>query len=143
VSAPFLHAGWLTGRIGLKSAIGKMIPQPRVAGSNGQFAMLDALIGNGFVLLGDGIDPASLLTRHERAQWDALDAQYHAVLTPDQFGGDDRDIIDIEGSLTGWMRQHGARVIAVRPDRFVAASDASGLAVPGAALPVRAELAPA
>ena len=37
---------------------------------------------------------------------------------------------DLDGTLLAWMRQHRAPVIAVRPDRFVAAAQGSGLAVP-------------
>jgi 3-(3-hydroxy-phenyl)propionate hydroxylase len=83
------------------------------------------------VLLGDSIDPATLLSAEQRAGWNALGTRYLNILTPDQASHDDSDLIDIYGIMLGFMRQYGARVIAVRPDRFVAASDVGGLDVPG------------
>jgi 3-(3-hydroxy-phenyl)propionate hydroxylase len=127
---PSIDGGWLTGTTGPGCAVGRMIPQPDVATTSGRLARLDNVIGDGFVLLGDCIDPAILLTSAQRAGWDALGASYRAVLSPDQASEDAGDIIDIEGTLLGWMRSYGARVIALRPDRFVAAADPSGLFVP-------------
>jgi 3-(3-hydroxy-phenyl)propionate hydroxylase len=128
---PAIGAGWLTGGTGPDSAVGKMIPQPEMFASNGKSGLLDNLIGNGFVLMGDNVDPASLLTAEQRAGWDGLGARYFNILTPDQASHDDTDLIDIYGTLLGWMRPYGARVVAVRPDRFVAATDVGGLDVPG------------
>ena len=127
---PAIAGGWLTGALGANSAVGKMIPQPQVAATTGRFALLDAVIGDGFVLLGDGIDPKTVLTAEERAGWEALGASFRAVLAPDQSSTDATDIIDVDGTLLAWLRKHEARVIAVRPDRFVAAADPGGLAVP-------------
>jgi len=127
---PVLEAGWVRGTPGEESVIGKMVPQPRVAGANGRQCMLDDLLGNGFVLLGDEIDPVTLLSPQERATWEGLGAKFAAVRSPQSRGKRDTDIIDLEGSLIGWMRAHNARAIAIRPDRFVAAADHTGLAVP-------------
>jgi hypothetical protein len=45
---------------------------------------------------------------------------------------DDPDVvIDTTGLLTAWMKRFRTRVLVVRPDRFVAATDATGLDVPG------------
>jgi 3-(3-hydroxy-phenyl)propionate hydroxylase len=132
-SLPALSTGWLTGAIHPDNAIGKMIPQPEMFASNGRSGLLDGLIGNGFVLLGDNVAPASLLTALQRSAWDALGASYRTILSPDQESHDDGDLIDIGGHLLAWMRQYGARVVAVRPDRFVAAADSSGLDVPALA----------
>lgn len=135
---PWYDAGWLRGTPGPGSAVGKMLPQPRVGNARGKLCWLDDLLGNDFVLLGDGVDPRTLLAPAERAQWDALEARYLCVLSADQQGSGSDDIVDLNGTLLAWMREHGAAVIAVRPDRFVAAADASGLAVPdGKAAPDR------
>ena len=131
LAPPRVHGGWLTGEAGDASVVGKYVPQPRVSRCNGRSDLLDRVIGNGFVLLGDSGDPASLLTAEQRTQWDALGATYHAVRSPDQCSELPSDIIDYEGQLLTWMRSFGARAIAVRPDRFVAAADTSGLSVPG------------
>lgn len=126
-SLPAIATGWLTGTSGPTSAVGKMIPQPEMFASNGRAGLLDNLLGNGFVLLGDNVDPATLLSPEERSGWDALGAHYRTILTPDQASHDDTDLIDIGGALLGWMKHYGVRVIAVRPDRFVAATDVDGL----------------
>lgn len=128
---PVLDAGWVRGPVGENSVVGKMIPQPRVGNAGGKLCMLDDLLGNGFVLLGDGIDPSSLLTPQEKASWDALGARYATVRSSDQRGQGADDIIDLEGVLLGWMRSFGTNVVALRPDRFVAAAEGSGLGVPG------------
>jgi 3-(3-hydroxy-phenyl)propionate hydroxylase len=52
------------------------------------------------------------------------------IWTPDQKGRGTHDVIDISGTLTQWLRGYGAKAVALRPDRFVATADTSGLAVP-------------
>ena len=131
---PVIAQGWLTGQPGPASALGKFVPQPMVATTSGRLMLLDHAIGNGFVLLGDGVDPADMLSPEERAGWDTLGATYRAVRAPEQRSEAPSDIIDYEGKLLDWMRQFGARVIALRPDRFVAAADTSGLTVPAVRL---------
>jgi 3-(3-hydroxy-phenyl)propionate hydroxylase len=39
-------------------------------------------------------------------------------------------VIDIDGTLLDWMRQYYTTVIALRPDRFVAAAQGYSLSVP-------------
>jgi 3-(3-hydroxy-phenyl)propionate hydroxylase len=128
--APTITAGWMRGELRDGSAVGRMVPQPRVANGQGQLCLLDELLGDGFVMLGDGIDPASLLTPREKAEWDALGARYATVMSPEQRGNNATDIIDLNGTLLAWLREFGTRVVALRPDRFVAAAEGSGLGVP-------------
>lgn len=127
---PWYEAGWLRGAPTPESAVGKMIPQPRVGDARGRLCWLDDQLGDGFALLGDGVDPRSALNADEQAGWDALGARYLCVLSPEQRGKGSDDIVDLDGALLAWMRRYGAKVMAVRPDRFVAAADGSGLAVP-------------
>jgi 3-(3-hydroxy-phenyl)propionate hydroxylase len=127
---PFLAAGWLRGAAGGRSAVGKMIPQPMVSAANGRRCKLDEVLGHGFALLGDRIDPASLLTAQEKAKWDALGAAYYAVRSPEEPAVADGDVTDLEGALIAWLRAHRTRAIALRPDRFVAAAHETGLSVP-------------
>ena len=79
---------------------------------------------------GVGVDPASLLTPAEQAGWDGLNARYMAVRSGFDAVQADSDLFDLDGSLVAWMRKHRTRAIALRPDRFVAAAQGSGLAVP-------------
>jgi 3-(3-hydroxy-phenyl)propionate hydroxylase len=127
---PWYEAGWFRGAPTPDSAVGKMLPQPRVADGRGKLCWLDELLRNDFVLLGDGVDPANVLTAAEKAGWDRLGARYVMVLSPEQQGSGGDDIVDLHGPLLAWMRRYGAKVVAVRPDRFVAACDVSGLGVP-------------
>jgi 3-(3-hydroxy-phenyl)propionate hydroxylase len=130
IAPPFLVAGWLRGPIADDSIIGRMIPQPFVGDTRGAMARLDDLLGDGFVLLGDDVDPATLLTPAEKDAWDRLGARYIAVRQQDQRTTGPDELVDLDGVLRPWLRKYGARGVAVRPDRFVAAADISGLAVP-------------
>ncbi|CCK25765.1 monooxygenase [Streptomyces davaonensis JCM 4913] len=127
---PVLAAGWLRGPLGDASIVGRMVPQPTVGDTAGRMALLDHLLGPGFVLLGDDIDPASLLTPEERADWDALGARYVAVRPKTAYTRGPHELVDLDESLLPWLRRYGARAVALRPDRFVAAADVSGLAAP-------------
>ena len=127
---PVLDAGWVRGPIEAGGIVGKMVPQPRVADARGRLCLLDDVLGSGFALIGDGVDPAGCLGASEKADWDRLQARYLVARGPKDRGEGERDIIDLDGGLLQWMRDAGARVVALRPDRFVAAADIHGLAVP-------------
>ena len=127
---PVLTQGWFRGARGEHSAVGRMIPQPMVADAAGRMARLDDLLGDGFVLLGADVAPDTVLAADQKAQWDALDARYLTVRPRTAYSQDSAELIDLDGVLLSWMAVYGARVIALRPDHFVAASDATGLATP-------------
>ncbi|MER5475893.1 bifunctional 3-(3-hydroxy-phenyl)propionate/3-hydroxycinnamic acid hydroxylase [Streptomyces sp. NPDC002734] len=127
---PVLEAGWLRGPVGDASVVGRMVPQPVTGDTAGRMARLDDLLGDGFVLLGDDVDPATLLSAEEKAGWDALGARYLAVRPKTSYTRSDDDLVDLDEVLLPWLRRYGARAVAVRPDRFVAAADVSSLAVP-------------
>ncbi|MGV9861075.1 bifunctional 3-(3-hydroxy-phenyl)propionate/3-hydroxycinnamic acid hydroxylase [Rhodococcus koreensis] len=130
IAPPFLVAGWLRGPIGESSIVGRMVPQPEVGDTRGVIARLDDLLGDGFVLLGDDVDPAMLLTPAQKAEWDALGARYIAVRPQDKHTQGPDELVDLDEVLGPWLRRFGARAVAVRPDKFVAAADVSGLGVP-------------
>jgi 3-(3-hydroxy-phenyl)propionate hydroxylase len=127
-----IWSGWLRGPIEDGSIIGRMVPQPMVCDTEAM-DRLDARIGNGFVLLGDEINPATVLTAEEKKGWDALGARYIAVRARESYtttGAD--EMVELDAAVLPWMRRYGVKVIAVRPDKFVAACDVHGLAVPDA-----------
>lgn len=114
-----------------RSAEGRMMPQPSVRGPDGRRWMLDELTGDGFVLIGAGIDPRATLTAGDKALWDTVGARY---VTMYEFGrrptGEvDRAVPaglieteDPEGTFYAWLRASGAgtgSVAIVRPDKFV------------------------
>ncbi|MFE4590341.1 bifunctional 3-(3-hydroxy-phenyl)propionate/3-hydroxycinnamic acid hydroxylase [Streptomyces laurentii] len=127
---PVLEAGWLRGETGDASVIGRMVPQPIVGDTAGRMARFDDHLGAGFVLLGDDVDPSTLLSEEEKAGWDALGARYRAVRPKTSHTQGQDELVDLDEVVLPWMRRYGARVIAVRPDKFVAAADTHGLAVP-------------
>ncbi|MBO0704863.1 MAG: FAD-dependent monooxygenase [Candidatus Dormibacteraeota bacterium] len=136
IAPPVLAGGWLRGPLGEESIVGRMVPQPLVSTPNGVFRRLDDLLGHHFVLLGDGVDPRTLLSKSERAEWEALGARFLAVRPVTESSEGEDELVDLEGVLGAWLRKYDVRAVAVRPDRFVAAADVSGLAVPE--LPVQA-----
>ncbi|GAA3167627.1 MULTISPECIES: bifunctional 3-(3-hydroxy-phenyl)propionate/3-hydroxycinnamic acid hydroxylase [Streptomyces] len=127
---PRLRGGWLRGPVDGSGIVGRMVPQPVVGNTAGRMSRLDDLLGRGFVLLADDTDPATLLTPEEKAAWDALGARYLAVRPKSAHTRGPDELVDLDEVLLPWLRGHGARAVAVRPDKFVAASDIDGLAVP-------------
>ncbi|MFO1394013.1 MAG: bifunctional 3-(3-hydroxy-phenyl)propionate/3-hydroxycinnamic acid hydroxylase [Steroidobacteraceae bacterium] len=114
-----------------RSPCGRQLPQPFVKAPDGRSMRLDELLGNGFALIGIGLDPRSAIDGAELAWWRRLDTRY---ATLHAFGGRPqgpaaRDraeppivIEDVSGELLDWLRAHGhgaGSVVIVRPDRFV------------------------
>ncbi|NMO03575.1 bifunctional 3-(3-hydroxy-phenyl)propionate/3-hydroxycinnamic acid hydroxylase [Gordonia sp. TBRC 11910] len=130
IAPPSITAGWLRGPVGDASIVGRMIPQPVVGDARGAMARLDDLLGHGFVLLGADVDPASLLSVDEKAQWDRLGARYVAVRPQSAYTQGPDELVDLDRALLPWFARYGVKAVAVRPDRFIAAADVSGLEVP-------------
>lgn len=125
--------GWVTGSPGPKNALGKMAPQPMVNSTTCRSYRLDELLGQGFVALGLDKDPREAMSAEEASQWDRLGTRFLTVRGTTGVQGRPDDIIDHTGALRAWMGKYRATVIVLRPDRFVAATDITGLAVPGPA----------
>ncbi|MBC56635.1 MAG: monooxygenase [Confluentimicrobium sp.] len=125
---PALAGGWLSA--GTNPAVGALLPQPRAAGSDGKLGLLDDVLGSGFLVLGADLDPASVLSPEEKRGWEALGARFIALRSADQHSQSETDVIDIDGTLIAWLHARGADVVALRPDRFIAAASGN-LAVPG------------
>ena len=69
-STPRLAAGWFRGPFSSGSLVGRMIPQPLITTTHGRRMLLDDFLGDGFVLLGAGVDPATVLSPAEKDGWD-------------------------------------------------------------------------
>lgn len=130
MAAPVLAGGWLRGELGDASIVGRMLPQPTVGDNIGRIARVDDLLPDGFVLLGANVEPAAVLAAEQKAAWDALGAHYAAVRPREVFTEGENDLVDLHGVLLGWFRRYGVQVVAVRPDKFIAAADKTGLDVP-------------
>lgn len=131
--------GWVTGRPGRRNALGRMIPQPSVFDVSGHEHLLDDLMGDGFVVLGIDRDPRRVMNERQVADWTRLGADFRVVRPSFASSNGAADIIDHTGTLTRWVKRFGSTVVVVRPDRFVAATDATGLDLP----PHRGTLGPA
>lgn len=127
---PHYQQGWLQKGEGCQNVVGKLLPQPRAANCRGQLGLLDDLIGDGIVLLGANVDPASKLSAAQRATWEELGARFVALRSVDRHAQTDSDLIDIDGELIDWLGQHGVDVVAVRPDKIVLAASGN-LNAPG------------
>jgi len=97
-----------------KSPLGRMFIQPMVL-ADGMARPLDELLGPGFALLGLGTDPAAHLDETGHRLIALLGARVLAV-----DAGADRD-----GVLLPWAARHGAKIVLLRPDRYVAALGAA------------------
>jgi 3-(3-hydroxy-phenyl)propionate hydroxylase len=106
---------------------GRPLPNPRVRTRRGVILRLDDLLGSGWTLLGDGVDP-----------WLLLDAGFSAALRERQCcalvvyppgglrradGSDYPSVEDLDGTLLALFRGRRRGVALVRPDRFLAAVD--------------------
>jgi 3-(3-hydroxy-phenyl)propionate hydroxylase len=130
--------GWVTGTPGRRNALGRMIPQPSVFDRQGSEHLFDDLVGEGFVVLGRDVDPRAAMTPTQAAAWTDLGASFRTLRSSFSTRDGVDDVIDHTGLLTRWMSRYRAGVVVVRPDRFVAATDVTGLDVP----PARGNLEP-
>lgn len=133
---PGLEAGWVNGTPEKTSGLGQMLPQSRVATATGRQGRLDDFLGLDFALLGDGLEPRTVLSDGQRSAWERLGARFITLRDGGQAARSDSDLFDLDGVLLGWMRSRRTRCVAIRPDRFVAASHVMSMNVPAAPLPV-------
>lgn len=125
VPMPPLRRGVLAGALG-RGRGGRFIqPRVRVLGTApAPPVRLDDALGGGFALLGHGVDPRRLLRPGALPLWERLPTRFVQVVPAGH--GDDRlpapglvVVEDVEGALGIWFDAHDARVVAVRPDRYV------------------------
>jgi 3-(3-hydroxy-phenyl)propionate hydroxylase len=109
-----LPKGCKLGLITARKRSGHLLVQPEIVTSNGKTEKLDALLGNGFSVIGFGVDPLAALHRADRELIKRLDAK--AV----QIDGDCAAGYDLSRTLHNWAGA-GPRIFLVRPDRYVAA----------------------
>ena len=111
---------------------GEQIPQPRLLSRDGRYLLLDDVTGEGFSLLGFGVDPRATLAPAEQATLERLDARYLTIYPLggrpqglDAARGNPGDLLELEDfyeGLPAWLRRSGAgagHVAILRPDKFV------------------------
>jgi 2-polyprenyl-6-methoxyphenol hydroxylase-like FAD-dependent oxidoreductase len=133
---PALTAGLLyqRGGEGQDPLAGTLSVQGVVAreGREGRF---DDVAGRGFALIVAGGDPLEHLGTQQWALIDALDITV-ASLDPDARHG----IRDVDGRLTGWLSEHHAHAVLVRPDFYVFGSARSAEELPALLDDLRTQL---
>lgn len=110
---------------------GRLLPQPLVRCGDGKQHLLDEVLGNGYAIVGLGVDPRTTLGVAEINTWKSLAANFVAAYPRGgrPQGKVDRrkpqgllEIEDFYGDLFKWMKEHGhglGSIAVIRPDRIV------------------------
>lgn len=83
---------------------------------DGRKGRFDQVVGQGWVLLGHGVDPLAALTETQRRQLARLEGTGIRLAA----AGDTGDAVDVEGTMGRWLDRIGARYVLIRPDFYVA-----------------------
>jgi len=118
---------------------GEQIPQPTVTGRDGARQLLDEVLGDGYAVIGFGVDPRALLSPAELGSLARVDARYVTLFPlggrPQGFDASRSapqglpELEDFSGELTAWLKKSGlgrGAVAIVRPDKFTYALVAAG-----------------
>lgn len=118
---------------------GEQIPQPTVTGRDGARQLLDEVLGDGYAVIGFGVDPRALLSPAELGSLARVDARYVTLFPlggrPQGFDASRSapqglpELEDCSGELTAWLKKSGlgrGAVAIVRPDKFTYALVAAG-----------------
>ena len=108
---------------------GSLSPQPKVRGFDGKQILLDALLGDGYALIGLGVDPSQALSQTSKQLLKQLGCQLITLYpyaerpqnhTAANLNPDVLEVEDIEGNMVNWLRKtgHNQPVALLRPDRF-------------------------
>ncbi|MFE0712099.1 bifunctional 3-(3-hydroxy-phenyl)propionate/3-hydroxycinnamic acid hydroxylase [Streptomyces sp. NPDC058865] len=115
-----------------RSGTGHAFPQPTVRTPEGRLRPLDDVIGGGWALIGNGVDPQVHLSRADRELWASLGAGFVSVVRPGHRWSacepGTAAVEDLDGHAVAFFARHGGDVAVVRPDRVVfALPDLRGL----------------
>ncbi|WP_394841779.1 bifunctional 3-(3-hydroxy-phenyl)propionate/3-hydroxycinnamic acid hydroxylase [Pendulispora brunnea] len=112
---------------------GRLVPQPEVRRLDGRRVLLDHVLGEGFALVGLGVDPRAGLSGASCAFLDGLGASFVTLFgygeRPQGHCGVSRstpagltEVEDLEGDMLRWCRKasmaRGA-ILVIRPDKFL------------------------
>ena len=118
VPPPAIGRSALTG-VGSDAVIGQMLPQPSVKTPDGSFPLDTFQACHQWLVLGIGVDPATMLSARDLGILDALDVRFVCVN-----GRRERErTLELrceDPSFDAWVKRHAVRAVLVRPDRFIA-----------------------
>jgi 3-(3-hydroxy-phenyl)propionate hydroxylase len=111
------------------SLIGKLFIQPDVEDCEGRRRKFDEILGDWFAVVGYRTNPLEWLSAENRQFWDSLNTRYITVqrsrsgLSHDQRLQADGviSVEDVDNQLGDWFTDSRAKLVVIRPDRFVAA----------------------
>jgi 3-(3-hydroxy-phenyl)propionate hydroxylase len=129
--AGFMHPDGFGKR---RTLVGRMLPQPMVAASDGAAVLLDGFLGNGFALVGIQVDAAAVA--HAAAAPEVAELAPACVVIG-SLVDPDTPTVQVAALTTPQLdfERYRGRILLVRPDRYVAASGTtSGPAGIGAAV---------
>ena len=107
--------------------VGRQLPQPRVATTDGSTVLLDDALGPWFSILAWGTDPRHYLDDATRELVESLGMRIVVAVPRQQLewetahGPTDVTYIGDDGSLHDWFHDRTGTIVVVRPDRFAAA----------------------
>lgn len=108
---------------------GSLSPQPIVRGLDGKQTLLDALLGDGYALIGLNVDPTQGMSETFKQLLKQLGCQFITLYpyaerpqghTATDLNPEVMEVEDIEGNMVNWLRKSGQDkpVALLRPDRF-------------------------
>lgn len=99
--------------------IGQMMPQPTVKTSDGSFPFDTFQACHQWLVLGIGVDPATMLSARDLGILHALEVRFVCVN-----GGSERprtlELRCDDPTFDAWVKRHRVCAVLVRPDRFIA-----------------------
>lgn len=117
---PLLSRGFMLGgsRAHRQAPEGTYFPQPRVGAPGGQVVRLDELLGPGFAVL---VHPDTRETARRGAQQlaESLGARCLRIIPPRSGQAQPGEVVDTEGKLDAWFREHKVEIAVLRPDRYL------------------------
>lgn len=97
---------------------GSYFPQPHVGVPGGGVARLDEVLGSGFAVL---VHPETREASRRAAQAlaDSIGARCVKVLPARSAQARPGEVVDLDGKLDAWFREHRVDIAVLRPDRYV------------------------
>ncbi|WP_063934784.1 bifunctional 3-(3-hydroxy-phenyl)propionate/3-hydroxycinnamic acid hydroxylase [Archangium violaceum] len=117
---PLISRGFMLGgsRAHRQAPEGTYFPQPRVGAPGGEVVRLDELLGPGFAVL---VHPDTRETARRGAQVlaDSMGARCLNIIPPRSGQAQPGEVVDTEGKLDAWFREHKVEIAVLRPDRYL------------------------
>jgi 3-(3-hydroxy-phenyl)propionate hydroxylase len=118
VPPPAIGRSPLTGAAS-DALIGQMMPQPIVETAEGSFPLDTFQACHQWMVLGMGVDPATMLSQRDLGILDALDVCF-VCLNGRSETSRTLELRCDDAVFDAWVKRHGLRAVLVRPDRFIA-----------------------